>query len=74
MLYYKIDVLAALKAAGINTNRIKTEKIFSGETLVKLLHGEIVGAAVLDRLCALLNCQPGDLIAWKPDADESPKN
>ena len=74
MLYYKMDVLAALKAAGINTNRIKTEKIFSGETLVKLLHGEIVGAAVLDRLCGLLNCQPGDLIAWKPDPDESKKN
>lgn len=70
MLYYKIDVLAALKAAGINTNRIKTEKIFSGETLVKLLHGEIVGAAVLDRLCALLHLQPGDLIGYKPD----PKN
>jgi len=74
MLYYKIDVLAALKAAGINTNRIKTEKIFSGETLVKLLHGEIVGAAVLDRLCALLHLQPGDLIGYKPDPNESGKN
>lgn len=68
MLYYKIDVLRALKDAGYNTARIKREKLFAATTVVNLTHGEMIGSLdTLGRICALLNCQPGDLIGYKPD-------
>lgn len=70
MLFYKIDVLRALKDAGYNTGRLKREKILPGSTVDKLHDGTITDHRSLDRLCALLNCQPGDLIGYKPD----PKN
>ena len=74
MLYYKIDVLAALKVAGYNTNTIRKKHLIPESTLTVIRAGKMIRSENLDRLCALLNCQPGDLIAWKPDPDESPKN
>ena len=71
---YKIDVLAALKAAGYNTNRIRKEKLLSESTLQRLRTGELVSGENLGRLCKLLSCQPGDIIEYSDDetaADES---
>ena len=48
-LQYKIDVLAALKEKGYNTNKIRTEGV-SWENL--------------EMLCSLLDCQPGDLMEY----------
>ena len=38
-LVYKIDVLSALKEAGYNTNKIRTEGLLSQSTLQKLREG-----------------------------------
>lgn len=65
---YKIDVLAALKAAGFNTNRIRKEKLLSESTLQRLRGGELVSGENLGRLCKLLNCQPGDILEYVPDS------
>ena len=37
---FKIDVLAALKEKGYNTNRIRTEKLLSQSTLQKFRNNE----------------------------------
>ena len=66
---YKIDVLAALKAAGFNTNRIRKEKLLSESTLQRLRGGELVSGENLGRLCKLLNCQPGDILEYVPGSD-----
>lgn len=67
LLYYKIDVLAALKAEGYSTYRLRVDHIFSEHTLQRMRVGDVGGADVLDRLCCLLDVQPGDLILYKPD-------
>ena len=59
---YKIDVLAALKAAGYNTNRIRKEKLLSESTLQRLRTGELINGENLGKLCELLHCQPGDIL------------
>ena len=74
MLYYKIDVVAALKAAGHTMTTLKKDGIFGGRLIDQIYAGKVLGITGLDRLCALLQLQPGDLIAWNPDPDESPKN
>lgn len=69
---YKIDVLAALKAAGFNTNRIRKEKLLSESTLQRLRGGELVSGENLGRLCKLLNCQPGDILECEPEPEPEP--
>lgn len=64
---YKIDVLAALKAAGYNTNRIRKEKLLSESTLQRLRTGELINGENLGKLCELLNCQPGDILECVSD-------
>lgn len=61
---YKIDVLAALKEVGYNTNRIRKEKIMGEAMLQKIRNGEMVSWAVFEKLCELLECQPADLIEY----------
>ena len=61
---YKKDVLAALKEAGYNTNRIRKEKIMGESMLQKLRSGQLVSWATIDLICDLLDCQPGDLIEF----------
>ena len=59
---YKIDVLAALKAAGYSTYRLRKEKILAESTLQQFRKGEIVSTENLAKLCELLKCQPGDIL------------
>lgn len=64
-IQYKIDVLAALKKAGYNTSRIRKEKIMGEAMLQKLRSGQLVSWTVLEKICSLLDCQPGDLIEYE---------
>lgn len=66
-IYYKIDVIAALKEAGYSTYRLRKEHILSEGTVQKLRDGKNIGTATLDVVCTLLNCQPGDIIGHKKD-------
>lgn len=67
MLVYKIDILQALKSAGYTTYRIKEEGLLAQGTLQKFRTGKGISWANLDALCRLLQCQPGNLIAYIPD-------
>lgn len=69
-LQYKIDVLPALKAAGYNTTRLRREKLLAESTIQQLRSGEIVSLTNICRLCALLNCQPGDLLEYRAETDK----
>jgi len=64
MLKYKIDVIKALKDAGYNSTIIYKERQISQTAMQKIRNDEVVGIAVIDKLCGLLHCQPGDLIEY----------
>ena len=66
-LRYKIDVLAALKEKGYNTNKIRTEGLLSQSTLQKFRNQKGASWENLETLCRLLNCQPGDLLEYVPE-------
>ena len=66
---YKVDVLAALKEKGYNTNTIRKEKIMGEAMLQKLRSGQMVSWATLETLCSLLDCQPGDLIEYVKEGE-----
>ena len=57
-LVYKIDVLAALKEKGYNTNKLRKEKILAESTIQKLRDRSPISWANIAQICDLLNCQP----------------
>jgi len=69
MLVYKIDVLNALKQAGYNTNRIRQEKHLNESALQYIRDGKPIGPKPLDKLCEMLNCQPGDILGYVPNTE-----
>lgn len=61
---FKADTLARLREAGYSTYRIRKDKIFGQGTLHKIRNGEVVSPAVIDTMCRLLNCQPGEIMEY----------
>lgn len=72
MLKYKIDVLASLKELGYTSYRIRQEKLIGEAQMQKIRNGEIASKETLNKICEMLNCQPGDIMEYIPD-DESEK-
>lgn len=64
---YKIDIIAALKSAGYNTNTIRKEKLLSEGTLQSLREGKYISMDAISKICKLLNCQPGDILEYVDD-------
>lgn len=64
-LKYKIDVLAALISAGFSTYRLQKDKLLSQSTIQKLRDKEPISWANIEKICKLLNCQPGDILEYE---------
>ena len=65
--HYRTDILAALKNAGYTTYKIRQDKLFNETVLQNFRDGKMVSWKVLDKVCDLLKCQPGDLIEHIPN-------
>lgn len=63
-IVYKLDVLAALKEAGYNTNRLRKEKLLSEGVIQALRESKYISLQNVSKICELLNCQPGDLLEY----------
>ncbi len=66
-IQYKMDIVAALKEAGFTPTRIKKEKLLGESYMTQLRRGELVSWAAINTICMLLNCQPGDILEYRPD-------
>ena len=66
MINYKIDIIKELKSAGYNTTSIKNEKIFPGTSMQKFRENDAyVNMVTIDRICELLDLQPGDILKYE---------
>lgn len=70
MIRYKINILLALKNIGYNTNRIRKEKIFNESQLQQIREHKLLTQTALNKVCMLLDCQPGDILEYVPDTPE----
>lgn len=68
-IVYKIDVLAALKAKGYSSYKLRQMKVMGEGAIQQIREGSIVSPACLDKLCTLLDCQPGDLLAHEREGE-----
>ncbi len=64
MFVYKINVLESLKEAGYSTTRLRKEKLLGENAIQSIREGKIVGIIALEKLCRLLDMQPGNIIKY----------
>ena len=64
MFVYKLDVLESLKEHGYNTGRLRKEKLLGENAIQSLRNGEMVGIIALEKICRLLDTQPGNIIQY----------
>lgn len=70
MFVYKLNVLEALKEKGYNTTKLRKEKLLGENAIQSLRHGEMVGIIALEKICALLDMQPGNIIKYVDNTEE----
>lgn len=70
MFAYKFDVLETLKESGYNTTKLRREKLLGENAIQSLRRGEMVGIIALEKICSLLDMQPGNIIKYVDDKTE----
>lgn len=74
MIQYKIDVIKELEKVGINTTKAKNTGIFGQETMKKFREGNTkISLDNLNRLCAVLEMQPRDIIKYVETEEDREK-
>ena len=67
----KYDKLIALmQKKGMTSYTVKKDNIIGQATFKKIKEGGTIDTVSIAKLCAALNCQPGDIMEYVPD-DES---
>lgn len=62
-------LFSTMKDKGLTTYQIRKDNIISQSALTALKNGKNVTLDTINRLCKALDCQPGDLLEYKPDTD-----
>lgn len=70
-IQYKINVITALKDAGYSTYRLRKEKLLGEATIQKFRNNELVSWENITTICRLLDCQPGDILEYIPDNQDT---
>lgn len=73
MISYEKLVLK-LKQNNISQYKLKQDKILGSATISKIfkdngVNGESIDIKVVDKMCKLLDCQPGDILECIPDIE-----
>ena len=66
--YYKL--LDLLNRKGIGKTELRKKIDISSATLAKISKHEYVSLEVIDKICKVLECQPGDILKYQPDEGE----
>ena len=73
MISYE-KLVRRLKENGFSQYKLKQDRILGSATIKKIfkndgLNGESIDMKVLDKMCKLLNCQPGDILECVEDLE-----
>lgn len=67
---YKIDILSALKKRGYSTYRLRNENILAQGVIQSLRHNKPITFVNISKICALLDCQPGDILEYNEQKEK----
>lgn len=60
-------LLKIFEERGINTYTIKRDNIIGQASWKKIHDGGHIDTRTIEKLCAYLECQPGDILEYTPD-------
>lgn len=66
MIIYNKNIMNELKSKGYSSYRLRSEKILSEKVMTDIRNNKVT-MATLNRVCHLLDCQPGDILQYVPD-------
>lgn len=66
--FYKLMDL--LNRKGMSKGELQELTGVSSATIAKLSNNEYVSLNVVDKICQALECQPGDIMEYEPDAEQ----
>jgi len=64
IIYNKLN--ERLQKRGITSYTVKRDKIIGQATIKKIKEGGTIDTRTIAKLCALLDCQPGDILEYIP--------
>ncbi len=64
-------LLKLMNDKGVTSYTIKKENIIGQATLKKIKEGGDIDTRSIAKLCAYLNCQPGDILEYMPDESDN---
>lgn len=67
MIVYSKNIIEELGKKGYTTYKIKQEKIFNQTQLQQLRDNKLLTQYNLNKLCELLEFQPGDILEYRKD-------
>lgn len=69
-----VDILQMLKDKGYNTNELRKGGLLGENAIQTIRAGGVPGLKSIDKICKLLNKQPGQLLEYVPDNQENKTN
>lgn len=70
MIVFHIDVMLAKRKMSLTELSERVGITMANLSILKTGKAKAVRLETLDRLCAALDCQPGDLMEFLPDGEE----
>ena len=67
MIRYKQNVIELMAEKGVTTYVARRDKIFTESQLQQLRTDRLVTQETLNKICTILDCQPGYLLEYVPD-------
>lgn len=62
-------LLKLMEEKGVTSYTIKKDNIIGQATFKKIKEGGDIDTRTIDKLCKLLNCQPGDIMEYVEDEE-----
>ena len=71
MIVINIDVMLAKRKMSVTELSERVGITLANISILKNGHAKAVKIETLDKICRALNCQPGDILEWRPDSEKS---
>lgn len=70
MIVINLDVMLARRKMSVTELSERIGLTLANVSILKNGHAKAVKFSTLERICQTLNCQPGDILEYRPDLEE----
>ena len=65
-----VDIMKRLSDCGWSSYRLLNEQVFGNSTITRIRNGNPINTTTINTICRLCECQPGDILRYRPDDEE----